>query len=37
MEEASVRLKALQGQQQLSLQALQIANTDAQAIMLLFR
>ncbi|RDL49731.1 Flagellin [Ensifer sp. M14] len=36
MEEASTRLKALQAQQQLAVQALQIANADAQAIMQLF-
>lgn len=37
MNEASVRLKALQTQEQLAIQALQIANSDASNIMQLFR
>ncbi|HEV7320764.1 MAG TPA: flagellin [Ensifer sp.] len=37
MNETSTRLKALQTQQQLGVQALQIANTDAQSILQLFR
>lgn len=37
MDEASTRLKALQTQEQLAIQALQIANTDAQGIMQLFQ
>ncbi|WVT72326.1 flagellin [Sinorhizobium chiapasense] len=37
MNEASTRLKALQAQQQLAIQALQIANSDAGNIMMLFK
>lgn len=37
MNEASTRLKALQTQQQLAIQSLQIANSDAQNIMQLFQ
>lgn len=37
MNEASTRLKALQTQEQLGIQALQIANTSADTILLLFR
>jgi flagellin len=37
MDEASTRLKALQTQQQLGIQALSIANSDAQNILSLFR
>lgn len=37
MNEASTRLKALQTQQQLGIQSLQIANTSAESIMALFR
>ncbi|MCZ7451011.1 flagellin [Agrobacterium rhizogenes] len=37
MDEASTRLKALQAQQQLVVSALQIANTEPQAIVSLFR
>jgi flagellin-like hook-associated protein FlgL len=37
MEEASARLNALQTQQQLAVQSLQIANTSAQNIMQLFQ
>lgn len=37
MNEASTRLKALQAQQQLSIQSLQIANTNAGTIALLFK
>ncbi len=37
MNEASSRLKALQAQQQLSIQSLQIANTNAEKIALLFK
>lgn len=37
MDEASTRLKALQTQEQLALQSLQIANTDAQNIIQLFQ
>lgn len=37
MDEASTRLKALQTQQQLAIQALQIANSNAENVMQLFR
>jgi flagellin len=37
MEEASARMKALQTQQQLAVQSLQIANTQAQNILSLFQ
>ncbi|WP_435269660.1 flagellin [Shinella sp. BE166] len=37
MNEASTRLKALQTQQQLAIQSLQIANSSAENIMQLFR
>ena len=37
MNEASTRLKALQTQEQLSIQALSIANTSADVILSLFR
>ncbi len=37
MNEASTRLKALQTQEQLSVQALSIANTSADAILSLFQ
>ncbi|CLR32357.1 flagellin [Mycobacterium tuberculosis] len=37
MNEESTRLKALQTQQQLGIQALQIANTNAENILQLFR
>ncbi len=37
MNEASTRLKALQTQQQLSIQALSIANSSGQALMQLFQ
>lgn len=37
MSEASTRLKALQTQEQLSIQSLQIANSNAENIMQLFR
>nr|WP_236760543.1 flagellin [Agrobacterium tumefaciens] len=37
MDEASTRLKALQTQQQLAMQALQIANSNAEHIVMLFR
>lgn len=37
MDEASTRMKALQTQQQLTTQSLQIANADAENIMILFR
>ncbi|NSY17507.1 hypothetical protein G6K99_09135 [Neorhizobium sp. AL 9.2.2] len=36
MEEASARLSAIQTQQQLSVQALQIANSSSETIMQLF-
>ncbi len=37
MNDAATRLKALQAQQQLAIQSLQIANSDAQNVMQLFR
>lgn len=37
MNEASTRLKALQTQEQLAIQALQIANSNAESVMMLFR
>ncbi|WP_373413547.1 hypothetical protein [Ensifer aridi] len=37
MDEASTRLKALQTQKQIALQALQLANADAQAIVQLYQ
>nr|WP_323572154.1 flagellin [Rhizobium sp. 28DA2] len=37
MDEASTRLKALQAQEQLAIQSLQIANSDAENVMILFR
>jgi len=37
MNEESTRLKALQTQQQLAIQALSIANSDSQSILTLFR
>ncbi|MNW02011.1 Flagellin [compost metagenome] len=37
MDEASTRLKALQTQQQLATQSLQIANSNAENVMMLFR
>lgn len=37
MNETSTRLKALQTQEQLGIQALQIANSNAQNILQLFR
>ncbi len=37
MKESSTRLKALQTQEQLAIQALQIANSNAESVMMLFR